>query len=125
VLCDKDRADQAFSALRRAFAFLVSLEIFLAALFLCMMPLDVALLIVFTAAPSAACTTSLLFSFIAASTAFAALFILDRSRLFRTFFFSDCLALFKAERLFFGADFAAKFVSSLENSLIFYHKVCG
>jgi hypothetical protein len=104
------------------FAFLVSLEIFLAALFLCIMPFDVALLIVFTAVLSATCMTSLLFSFIADSTAFDALLILERSRLFRAFLFSACLALFKAERFFFGADFAAKFVSSLENSLIFYHK---
>jgi hypothetical protein len=115
----EDGSGQAFSARRRAFALFVSLEIFLAALFLWMMPFDFVLLITFIAVPRAACTVSLFFSFIAASTAFDALLTPERSCLFRAFLFSACLALFKAERFFFGADFAAKFVSSLGNNHIF------
>jgi hypothetical protein len=105
-----------------AATFFVSFEIFLAALFLWMMPFERALLIVFTALRRTPAAVSLSPRWTAASTDFVMLLIFERSTLLRSFLLSACLALFIAERFFFTGAFAAKLFSSLRKYLVFYHK---
>jgi len=103
---------------------LVSLEIFLAALFLWMIPFELALLIVFMAFIRALAEASFSLFLTDASTALMTLFIFVRSVLLRSFLFSDCLSLLIADKFFLGADFAAKFKFLLLESPILYHKIC-
>jgi hypothetical protein len=105
-----------------ALTFFVSLEIFLAALFLWIMPFERALPIVFTALKRTAAAVSFSPVWTAASTDFAMLLSFERSTLLRSFLFSACRALFIAERFFFTGAFAAKLFSSLKKYHIFYHK---
>jgi hypothetical protein len=98
----------ASAALERAFTFFVSLEIFLDAVFLWIIPLELALLIVFIAFCSALADVSFSLALTDASTAFTTLFIFVRSVLLRSFLLSACLSLLSADRFFLGADFAAK-----------------
>jgi hypothetical protein len=108
----------ASAVLERVFTLLVSLEIFLEALFLWMIPFDFALLMVFIAFRRAPAAVSLSPVFTDASTFLTTPRILVRSILLRSFLFSDCLSLLIADRFFLGADFAAKLKFLLLKSLI-------
>jgi hypothetical protein len=101
---------------------LVSLEIFLEALFLWIIFFEPALLMVFIAFLRALADMSFSPDLTDASTALTTLRILVRSVLLRSFLFTACLALLIADRFFLGADFAAKFKFLLLESLILYHR---